>query len=90
MPDGEYEVELGFVEVEHDAPGARVFDVVVNGETFARGLDLVARKGRHVPEVLTGRTRARGGRGIVITLPATAGEGTISTLRLRRIDGRRD
>ncbi len=90
VPDGEYAVELGFVEVEHDAPGARVFDVVVNGEALARGLDLVARKGRHVPEVLTGRTRARGGRGIVITLPATAGEGTISTLRLRRIDGRRD
>lgn len=90
VPDGEYAVELGFVEVEHDAPGARVFDVVVNGEALARGLDLVARKGRYEPVVLAGQARARGGRGIVIKLPATAGEGTISTLRLRRIDGRRD
>ncbi len=90
VPDGEYEVELGFVEVEHDAPGSRVFDVVVNGEAFGRGLDLAARKGRYEPQLLKGRVRASGGGGIVLTLPASAGEGTISTLRLRRLDGIRE
>jgi len=90
VPDGDYAIELGLVEVEHDATGARVFDVVVNGETLARDVDLVARKGRYGPVRIDGRVRVRDGGGIVITLPARKGEGTLSTLRLRRMDSGRD
>ena len=84
VPDGEYEVRLGFVEVEHDQPGARVFDVTVNGKPVARNLDLAASEGRYEKTEYAIRVRARDGGGVTIDLPAKTGESTISTLRLRR------
>ena len=85
VPDGEYELRLGFVEVEHDAPGARVFDVRVNGKPWLRNLDLAASSGRYGKAEYATRVRAENGRGVVIELPPKAGESTISTLRLRRL-----
>ncbi|HRO27045.1 MAG TPA: malectin domain-containing carbohydrate-binding protein, partial [Luteimonas sp.] len=84
VPDGEYQLQLGFVEVEHDAPGERVFDVLVNGEPLLRDLDLAASKGRYEAVEYTASVRARDGGGVVVALPAKAGESTISTLRLRK------
>ncbi|MCA0198171.1 MAG: DUF4982 domain-containing protein [Proteobacteria bacterium] len=86
VPDGEYELRLGFVEVEHDAPGMRVFDARIDGGVpLVRDLDLAASRGRYEKVEYTARVRARGGRGLTIDLPATAGESTLSTLRLRRL-----
>ena len=86
VPDGEYELRLGFVEVEHEAPGMRVFDVrVAGGSPQLRGLDLAAAHGPHEPAEYTVRVRARDGRGVTVGLHAHAGESTISTLRLRRL-----
>ncbi|HRN62727.1 MAG TPA: glycoside hydrolase family 2 TIM barrel-domain containing protein, partial [Luteimonas sp.] len=84
VPDGEYQLQLGFVEVEHDAPGERVFDVLVNGEPLLRDLDLAASKGRYEAVEYTASVRARDGGGVVVALPARVGESTISTLRLRK------
>ena len=84
VPDGEYELQLGLVEVEHDAPGARVFDVRVNGTPWLRDLDLAATAGRYRKAEYATRVHARDGHGVVIDLPASIGESTISTLRLRR------
>ncbi len=85
VPDGEYELRLGFVEVEHDQPGARVFDVLVNGKPLLRNLDLAASAGRYEKVEYTTRVQVENGRGVVIDLPAKTGESTISTLRLRRL-----
>lgn len=85
VPDGTYELRLGFVEVEHDQPGARVFDVLVNDKPLVRGLDLAASKGRYEKVEYATRVTARDGGGVVISLPAKAGESTISTLSLQRI-----
>lgn len=85
VPDGEYELRLGFVEVEHDKPGARVFDVLVNGKPLVRNLDLAASRGRYEKIEYAIRVHVRDGRGVVIDLPAKEGESTISTLRLRRL-----
>jgi len=84
VPDGDYELRLGFVEVEHDAPGARVFDVQVNGRTLVRDLDLAAARGRYAPVEYATRVRASQGSGVVVALPAKIGESTLSTLRLSR------
>lgn len=84
VPDGEYELQLGFVEVEHDEPGARVFDVSVNGKPLVRDLDLAAAHGRFVKVEYAARVHADGA-GVAIDLPATSGESTISTIRLRRL-----
>lgn len=85
VPDGDYRLELGFVETEHEQPGQRVFDVEVNGEPWLRGLDLAAAGGRHVPVVRGRRVSARAGAGVVVRLRARQGETTLSTLRLRRL-----
>ncbi len=85
VPDGEYELQLGFVEVEHEAPGARAFDVqVINGRSWLRDLDLVAIGGPYVPIERTTRVRVRGGDGLTIRFPAKVGEGMVSTIRLKR------
>lgn len=49
VPDGDYELQLGLVEVEHDMPGTRAFDVEANGCTLLRDLDLAAAKGATNP-----------------------------------------
>ncbi|CAM5576043.1 glycoside hydrolase family 2 TIM barrel-domain containing protein [Rhodanobacter lindaniclasticus] len=85
VPDGDYALRLGFVEVEHDEPGARVFDVLVNDQPLVRDLDLAASKGRYGKVEYATRVRVRGGRGVAIDMPAKAGESTISTLRLSRL-----
>lgn len=86
VPDGDYELRLGFVEVEHDAPGLRVFDVQVNNdEPLVRDLDLAASRGRYEKTEYSTRVRVRDGSGITVGLTASTGESTISTLRLRRL-----
>ena len=84
VPDGDYMLELGFVEVEHGKPEARVFDVVVNGETKRHGLDLAASPGRYVPLRVVIPVTVAGGDGIVIEMPARARDNTLSTIRLQR------
>lgn len=83
VPDGDYLLELGFVEVEHEQAGARAFDVVVNGETRLRSLD-PAVDGSYRPLLRELPVAARDGAGIVVELPARKGENTLSTIRLRR------
>jgi len=64
----------------------RVFDARIDGGVpLVRDLDLAASRGRYKKVEYTARVRARGGRGLTIDLPATAGESTLSTLRLRRL-----
>lgn len=86
VPDGEYRLELGFLETEHDVPGRRVFDVGVNGSRWLHRLDLAQAAGRHVPLIRTLPVRAEAGGGIVVQLRALRGQTTLSTVRLRRLD----
>jgi beta-galactosidase len=84
VPDGDYEVELGFVEIEHDEAGRRVFDVAVNGRIVIEALDLAADHGRYVAVSHRTRAQARAGKGITVQLTAKAGSTTIGTIALRR------
>jgi Malectin domain len=45
VKNGEYQVALKFAEVWFNAPGQRVFDVAVNGETVLQRLDVIAQAG---------------------------------------------
>lgn len=85
VPDGDYRLELGFMETEHDRAGQRVFDVEVNGEPWLRRLDLADAAGRYRPLVRKLPVRAGQGRGVVVRLRPRRGETTLSTLRLRRV-----
>ncbi len=85
VPDGEYLLEVGFVEVEHDLAGRRVFDVMVNGGRWLEGIDLASSQGRYRPAVHETRVQAVGGKGVALRFSARVGESTLSTVRLRRI-----
>lgn len=45
LDNGVYDVVLKFAEIYHENPGARVFDVTVEGERVASALDLVSAAG---------------------------------------------
>lgn len=47
VPEGAYTVTLKFSEVAYDTPGARVFDVLLQGEPVIEGLDIFARAGKN-------------------------------------------
>jgi beta-galactosidase len=84
VPDGLYELRLRFVELEHSAPGRRVFDVAVNRRVVFGGLDLAGEHGRHVAVERTVVVEAVGGDGVTIDLDAVTGLTTISGILLRR------
>jgi beta-galactosidase len=45
VPDGRYRIVAKFAEPSADGPGQRLFDVIVNGKTALRGLDVFAAAG---------------------------------------------
>lgn len=45
LPAGKYEIMIGLVETEFEAPGERVFDVLVGDQVLAKDFDVVARAG---------------------------------------------
>lgn len=100
VTDGEYELELYFIEPWYgvnagalDAPRQtrresqrwRVFDVAINGTTVIRDLDLVAETGDRARALKrTVRARAEGGR-LVLSFPrVAAGQAVISAIALSR------
>ncbi|HSJ15968.1 MAG TPA: glycoside hydrolase family 2 TIM barrel-domain containing protein [Longimicrobiales bacterium] len=85
VPDGSYEVQLRFAEMEHAAAGQRVFDVVVNGHVVFGALDLAGRYGRHAAVERTVVVEAAGGSGLTIGFTPSAGRATISGILLRRM-----
>lgn len=84
VPDGDYEVELVFIEPRHRVPGERVFDVAINGKTVLPGLDLAARTGFGVATPITLTATARNGAGLEITFHAIRGQPVLSGVRVRR------
>jgi hypothetical protein len=51
VTDGSYVVRLHFAELNKYEPGARIFDVVLEGQTVLDGLDLFAQVGVHTATV---------------------------------------
>lgn len=84
VPDGDYEVQLRFVEMEHTAPGRRVFDVAVNHHVVFRALDLAGSHGRYAAVERTVVVAAVDGGGVVVSFDPATGQATISGLLLRR------
>jgi beta-galactosidase len=91
-PDGDYEVELFFIEPWYgtgggmDCAGWRVFDVAVNGRVLLRDLDLwhEAGRGRAMKKVLP--ALVRGGR-LEISFPRVAsGQAVISAIAVSTAD----
>ncbi|HEX6179212.1 MAG TPA: glycoside hydrolase family 2 TIM barrel-domain containing protein, partial [Thermoanaerobaculia bacterium] len=85
VPDGSYEVTLGFAENRDDvAAGQRVFSVSVNGAEAVRDLDLVAQHGRYVAVTKTLPIETDGD-GIRIQFTASAGQPSIASIMIRKL-----
>jgi beta-galactosidase len=85
VPDGTYEVTLGFAEGNRDArPGERVFSVRVNGGEIFRNVDLVAEFGAYTSVTRSIAIEATNGKGITIEFAATAGKASIAAIMVRR------
>ena len=91
VPNGTYQVTLKFAEVAYDTPGARVFDVSVQGARVAEKLDLVVRVGKNkaydivVPGVAVTDGMLNIDFGKVIEFPAIAAiavEGPSATVKI--------
>jgi beta-galactosidase len=79
VPDGTYEVTLGFAEPKREK---RVFSVTVNGQRVIRDLDLLADHGQYAVVRRTVMTDADRGRGIRVEFSDGA---TISAIMIRRV-----
>jgi beta-galactosidase len=97
VPDGEYELELCFVEpfnlerrtdpselTSAGPDGARVFDVAINGDTVLSALDLAGDYGEHTAVTERFPVRASGGDGIEVGFRGVHGEPVLSGVKIRR------
>ncbi len=88
--DGNYEVELRFVEPVGEArPGARLFSIAANGQVLVKDLDLSKEAGALRAVTRTLRVSANAGRGIELRFQATKGEAVLSAIRIRRLSAGR-
>ncbi len=83
VPDGEYEVELLFADTNFDAPGRRVFDVLINGSPVIERLDLAASVGRD--SVFKKLVRAVSKGGLSITFRARVSDPVLSGVRIKKL-----
>jgi beta-galactosidase len=85
VPDGDYEIELRFVEYEFSKPNQRVFNVLVNGEYLLRSLDLAKEYGLMQPLVLRSYAKAADGDGVRVDFIAVTGVPVLSAILIKRI-----
>jgi hypothetical protein len=88
LADGEYHVELYFIEPwlgiggGLNATGMRLFDVAVNGKTVLKDLDIWKEAGTNKALKKTVRVRIRGGKMIISFPRSAAGEAVISAIAI--------
>ncbi len=94
VPDGDYRIELYFIEPWYgtggglDCTGWRLFDVAVNGQVMLRDIDLWREAGRARAVKKTISAHASGGR-LEISFPRVASnQAVISALAISTADGR--
>jgi beta-galactosidase len=84
VPDGSYEVRLGFAELRDLRPGMRRFRVLVNDRPLLAPIDLAADARPATALERTVVAEAAGGRGIVVRFEGEAGAPVVSAIHLRR------
>jgi beta-galactosidase len=85
VPDGNYEIELRFVEYYFQQPGERVFSVSLNGKPVIVNLDLVRRYGALTARAQTFTVRAARNQGVIATFNPSREEPLLSAIRIRKL-----
>jgi hypothetical protein len=86
LDDGDYTVALGFLEPDKDKQiGERVFDVVANGETKLKNLDVLkAAKGEYRTVVTESFTTQVTNGYLKLDFTPSLGEAVVSNIRIRK------
>jgi beta-galactosidase len=85
IPDGDYEIELRFVEHEFSKPNQRVFSVLVYGELLLRGHDLAGDYGLMQPLTRRAYVTAAGGKGLRVDFAPIVGSPILSAIRVKSL-----
>jgi hypothetical protein len=81
-PQGSYTVRLTFAELEDIAPGERIVDVSIQGQTVLEGFDIAAEAGGSLRGVVKEFTGVTGDAKIQIRFRNIRGEATLSGLQI--------
>jgi outer membrane protein assembly factor BamB len=82
LKSGRYTLRLYFAEPEHDAPGQRVFDVLLNDEPIVSRLDIARESGAAMRSLVKEFHGVRLDGSLQLQLEAHAGEPVISGIEL--------
>jgi len=85
VPNGEYEVELRFIEYEFSKPDQRVFDVLINREYLIRNLDLAKEYGVMQPVARRTYASVAGGKGLLVDFTPIIGSPILSAISVKRM-----
>ncbi|MAE69672.1 MAG: hypothetical protein CME06_04285 [Gemmatimonadetes bacterium] len=84
LSNGWYVVTIAFAEVESQPPGARVFDLVIEGNTVLSGYDVHAEVGPNTPADWAFAVELTDGE-LRIDLAPSSGETTVSAVRITSV-----
>ena len=84
LREGSYTVRLYFVEAEHDAPGARVFDVSLQGNKVLEGLDVLQEAGGKMRSLVKEFSQIKITDHLTVDLAAQAGETVLCGIEIVR------
>lgn len=82
VPNGSFTVSLRFAEIYLSQPGQRVFDILINGQTVAAGVDIAAAAGKNRAFDKEFTVNAAAGQ-IVIEVVAVTGTAKLSGIEIR-------
>ena len=85
VPDGDYEVDLRFVERKPDSASRRVFNVLINGSDRLGKIDLLAEAGLLTQVSRKLRVAAADRKGIEVRLEAINDVATLSGISVKRV-----
>ncbi len=85
VPDGEYEIELRFVEPKFKEAGKRIFDVKINAQTVLENFDLVKESGSMQSFSRKFKLSAQNKRGIQIEFSAVKDKPILSGVRVKKV-----
>lgn len=84
VPDGIYEVELRFAEMDFTEKGQRVINVLVNGKNVLTNFDVFASAGKQTAAAHVFLVKVKGGH-ISVDFVAVTGETVLSGIAIRRV-----
>jgi len=85
VPDGRYEIDLQFCELQEAETGKRVFNVRINNQEVLSAFDLVEQTSALTAVIKTYTIEVKNGKGIRVDFKAITGQPIISGIKVTRL-----